>query len=297
MFAAVHPNNCLLLVDSVSLLQKMSDHAEATTTAVSSTAIASFSSRTPFNPYSRNRKHPPENDVALVPNSKEIACSSELNQTTITNASDDPPSVALPTSSVGPAVTRIISDLVVSAADKAGMEGIDREAIDAIIMKESGNSLFMQQQKKRDSKVNVRIEAMRQKLENKKDHGTWLKTMEQQIDRDISEHLSARPLRSCKVVVDMDMFYMACELLSRPDITDTTPACVGGPSMITTSNYAARRYGVRAAMPGYIGAALVHQLSKGRDKLIFCPMNMDLYKQKSLLVRQVLNEYDPNLTA
>jgi DNA polymerase kappa len=273
-------------------LSTMSNPSGAPITAFSTKGVARISAGHRINPYCKKRKHPADSSVGRV----------ESNDASVTNATRDAPSAALPTPPVNSSGTRIISDLVVSAVDKAGMEGIDREAIDAIIMKESGNSLFMQQQQKRDDKVNVRIEALRKKLEiqmekNKNDNGTWLKTLEKQIDNDMSEFLSARPLRSCKVVVDMDMFYMACELLSRPDITDTTPACVGGPSMITTSNYAARRYGVRAAMPGYIGAALVNQLSKGREKLIFCPMNMDLYKEKSLLVRYVLNEYDANLTA
>ena len=39
------------------------------------------------------------------------------------------------------------SALVVAAADKAGMEGIDRTQIDAIILRESGDSSFMKQQK------------------------------------------------------------------------------------------------------------------------------------------------------
>ena len=273
----------------------MSDDAKATTNA--------FCPRNPSdtpvqNPYRKRRMHPSKNDVSAVDRAKEITIKAELNRGTIESTTSDSSTPTLPSV----ADTRIISDLVVSAADKAGMDGIDRQAIDAIIMKESGNSLFMQQQKKRDDKVNLRIEALRRKLEmhvekNKNNNGAWRRSMERQIDSDMSEYLSARPLRSCKVVVDMDMFYMACELLSRPDITDSTPACVGGPSMITTSNYAARRYGVRAAMPGYIGAALVNQLSKGREKLIFCPMHMDLYKQKSMLVREVLNDYDPNLTA
>jgi hypothetical protein len=32
------------------------------------------------------------------------------------------------------------------------------------------------------------------------------------------------------------------------------PVAVGGMSMISTANYEARRFGVRAAMPGFIGA-------------------------------------------
>ena len=89
----------------------------------------------------------------------------------------------------------------------------------------------------------------------------------------------------------------AFELLSRPDITEDMPACVGGPSMILTSNYAARRFGVRSAMPGYIGEALVQQLSQGRQKLRYCPSNFELYKAKSMQMRQALSEFDSNLAA
>lgn len=193
------------------------------------------------------------------------------------------------------------SALVISAANKAGMDGIDRAAIDAIIMKESGNSLFMQQQRKRDEKVNAKIAVLRQRLQdqdhaNSKTNECWRQSLERQVDVEIRDWLSMRPTRSCKVVVDMDMFYMACELLTRPDISNL-PACVGGSSMILTSNYAARQYGVRSAMPGYIGEALVHQLSKGREKLVFCPSNFPLYQEKSQIVRQVLSEFDLNLTA
>jgi DNA polymerase kappa len=193
-----------------------------------------------------------------------------------------------------------VSDLVISASDKAGMDGIDRDAIDAIIMKESGNSLFMQQQRRRDEKVNIKIESLREKLHLQAisdADNNWRQALERQIDAEIPQWLATRPSRSYKVVVDMDMFYMACEMLSRPEITPQTPACVGGKSMICTSNYAARRYGVRAAMPGYIGEALVRQLSKGKEQLVFCKLNFPLYQEKSHLMRNVLSEFDPHLTA
>ena len=196
--------------------------------------------------------------------------------------------------------------LVISAADKAGMEGIDRAAIDAIILKESGNSLFMQQQRRRDEKVNKKIATFREKLnkmQEKQSHKNqtsnhWREALQRQMDSELfPSWIASRPKRSIKVVVDMDAFYMNCELLYRPDISPDTPACVGGTSMILTSNYAARRYGVRSAMPGYIGQALVQQLSGGREKLVFCPSNFELYKTKSMEMKQVLSEFDPNLTA
>lgn len=187
-----------------------------------------------------------------------------------------------------------VSALVIAASHKAGMDGIDRAKIDSIILKASGNSLFMQQQKKRDEKVNQRIAKLREKLqESSVDERQQL---ERQIDAQIPEWISNREVRAVKVVVDMDMFYMACELLAKPHLKDV-PAVVGGPGMISTSNYAARRFGVRSAMPGYIGEALVDELSGGTQKLVYCKLNFDLYKAKAKLVREALSEYDPNLSA
>lgn len=64
---------------------------------------------------------------------------------------------------------------------------------------------------------------------------------------------------------------------------------------ISTSNYIARRYGVRAAMPGYLGSALVKELSNGTETLTFVKSDYELYKRKSAEVKTVLERYDPNL--
>lgn len=65
--------------------------------------------------------------------------------------------------------------------------------------------------------------------------------------------------------------------------------------MISTSNYAARKYGVRAAMPGYLGKLLVDELSGGKESLTFVKSDYELYQRKSEEVRRVLQEYDPRL--
>jgi DNA polymerase kappa len=53
------------------------------------------------------------------------------------------------------------SALLISASDKAGMEGIDRERINAILLRESGNSTFMQRQRKMDENTNQKIADMK----------------------------------------------------------------------------------------------------------------------------------------
>lgn len=60
-------------------------------------------------------------------------------------------------------------------------------------------------------------------------------------------------------------------------------------SLQSTSNYHARKYGVRAAMPGFIGKKLC-------PELIIVPTHFDRYTDISKQVREVLAEYDPNFS-
>lgn len=191
------------------------------------------------------------------------------------------------------------SALLISASDKAGMEGIDRERINAILLRESGNSTFMQRQRKMDENTNQKIADMKRRLDDKDDASgkkDWRKELEQStIDPLLRQYQSQRQAFSTCVVIDMDGFFISCHILSLPHLAHI-PACVGGTSMISTSNYAARKYGVRAAMPGYLGSTLVKELSGGKETLTFVKSDFDLYKRKSGEVRAVLEEYDPNLS-
>ena len=86
----------------------------------------------------------------------------------------------------------------------------------------------------------------------------------------------------------MDMFYAAVEMRDQPELADK-PMAVGGMGMLSTSNYKvlqsaifridldlflsflqARRFGVRAAMPGFIAKKLCPQLT-------IVPTNMTKY--------------------
>jgi nucleotidyltransferase/DNA polymerase involved in DNA repair len=55
--------------------------------------------------------------------------------------------------------------------------------------------------------------------------------------------------------------------------------------MISTSNYVARKFGVRSAMPGFIAKRLC-------PHLVFVDCHYDKYKAASLLARQVILEYN-----
>jgi DNA polymerase kappa len=191
---------------------------------------------------------------------------------------------------IGGAAAESASALITSASAKAGMDGMDRTRIDEIILRESGTSKFMQQQRRRDAKVNQKIEEFQKRMKQATptDYNTT-----PALEQRIHQWQSNQATRATCVVVDMDMFYMACELLDKPHLKNV-PACVGQ-GMILTSNYAARKFGVRSAMPGWIGDKLVEELSNGRQRLAHVASNFDLYKQKSVQVVQVLKEFDPHL--
>lgn len=194
--------------------------------------------------------------------------------------------------------TKRASALLISASNKAGMENIDRERINAILLRESSNSDFMKRQLDMDRNANERIEQMKQRLEEKDNaaNNDWRKeTKQSTIDPLLRKYRSQRRTTSTCVVIDMDSFFISCHILDNPRLSNI-PACVGGTSMISTSNYVARKYGVRAAMPGYLGSKLVDEISDGEETLTFVKHDFGLYKKKSAAVKNVLEEYDPNLS-
>lgn len=79
------------------------------------------------------------------------------------------------------------------------------------------------------------------------------------------------------------MFYIACEILEKPELKDK-PCAVGSMQMLSTSNYVARKYGVRSAMPGFIAKELC-------PELIILPLNFKSYKKKSEKMMEVVKDY------
>ncbi|KAM6391391.1 DNA polymerase kappa [Rhynochetos jubatus] len=107
-----------------------------------------------------------------------------------------------------------------------------------------------------------------------------------QVDRLVIELEQSRDLSSTIVHIDMDAFYAAVEMRDNPELKEK-PIAVGSMSMLSTSNYHARRFGVRAAMPGFIGKKLCPHLT-------IVPLNFEKYSKVSKEVREILTEYDPN---
>lgn len=88
--------------------------------------------------------------------------------------------------------------------------------------------------------------------------------------------------------LDMDCFYAAVEMRERPELAGK-PIAVGGGSrrgVVTTSNYEARKFGVKSAMAGFQARALC-------PNIIFLPVRFDLYRAESHKIRRILESYTP----
>lgn len=58
----------------------------------------------------------------------------------------------------------------------------------------------------------------------------------------------------------------------------------------STANYVARRFGVRSAMPGFIGVRLC-------PELVFVEPNFEKYRTASNATRRIFADFDPNFEA
>ncbi|MCO4792581.1 MAG: DNA polymerase IV [Bacteriovoracaceae bacterium] len=86
--------------------------------------------------------------------------------------------------------------------------------------------------------------------------------------------------------IDMDCFYAAVEMRDFPNLRDI-PIAIGGKgrrSVLSTSNYHARKFGVRSAMPSMMAMKLCPHLT-------IVPGRHSLYKEESLKINEIFHNY------
>ena len=150
----------------------------------------------------------------------------------------------------------------VYTGEKGGMKGINHEKIEKIIYETTKNSRINFH--KNEILYNQVAQLAKSRIEFLKE--------QRRFDK-IWMHL------------DMDMFFAAVEIRDDPSLANV-PMAVGSMAMISTSNYIARKYGVRSAMPGFIALKLCPQL-----KLV--DGHYYKYKEESHKIMEILEEYDP----
>merc|ERR1711937_233381 len=169
--------------------------------------------------------------------------------------------------------------------NKAGMGKAPREEVDKIVNELSRDSEFTKKQKEKDEIYREKGQKIRELIsqassamfsENEKIMEEMVRAVEFQLTFD-----------RLIVHVDMDMFFAACEERENPELEGKL-FDVGDNSMLSTSNYEARKYGIRAAMPGYIGKVLARRLAK--KELIIVPSNYRLYSEISKEDQTVLDD-------
>nr|XP_043621769.1 DNA polymerase kappa [Erigeron canadensis] len=202
---------------------------------------------------------------------------------------------------------------------KAGMDGVDKEKVQKVVYEMSKGSKYFENEERKEAYMKQKIENMR--AQRAKLKASDISHYQRVADKRIAELEATRDLSRIWLHVDMDAFYAAVETLSNPALKGK-PMAVGGMSMISTANYEARKFGVRAAMPGFIACKLC-------PELIFVPVDFKKYTHYSDLTRQgqmvyflflklcgfafinipflncfvmwhtkpVFREYDPNFTA
>ncbi|KAG1657328.1 putative ATP-dependent RNA helicase DHX34 [Nymphon striatum] len=182
---------------------------------------------------------------------------------------------------------------------KAGMEGLDTNKINEIILEASKGSKFYQHKQARQKQLEEKIKSIKQVASSLSKAEIDLANKE--MDSFIAILEKNRNLSRIIVHVDMDAFYASVEMRDDPSLIDK-PIAVGSMGMlvssfksstqffVSTSNYVARRYGVRAAMPGFIGIKLCPQL-------VLIQPNFEKYTSVSKEIQEVFKLYDPDFSS
>ena len=172
----------------------------------------------------------------------------------------------------------------VYTGEKGGMKGIDHEKIEKIIYETTKNSRIFKKKEEDLNYLKQEVALLEKKLENFHKNEILYNQVKKLADSRIEFLKEQRRYDKIWLHLDMDMFFAAVEIRDNPSLKDI-PMAVGNMSMISTSNYIARKYGVRSAMPGFIAMKLCPQL-----KLV--QHHYTKYKNESIKIMNILEEYD-----
>eukprot|EP00033_Pygsuia_biforma_P003382 GCRY01003705.1.p1 GENE.GCRY01003705.1~~GCRY01003705.1.p1 ORF type:complete len:724 (+),score=168.70 GCRY01003705.1:161-2332(+) len=173
---------------------------------------------------------------------------------------------------------------------KAGMDNVDQKKINQTIVELSKDSKYFQNEQEKERQTNLRIAEMKRQLQEAEGDFQVMNEACVAVDALVASFEQSRNLHRIWLHVDMDAFYIACEIRENPSLKDK-PCCVGHEkSIISTSNYVARKFGVRSAMAGFIAKKLC-------PDLVFLPHNFQLYRSVADQVQEIFVQFDPDFEA
>jgi DNA polymerase kappa len=172
---------------------------------------------------------------------------------------------------------------------KAGMGDIDKATIERIINEASKGSKFYVNEQRKAVARQARLERAQKKMAEFDAGRASNKLALRRHCDDVVSQARTRTVLGQYVHFDMDAFFAAVEELVNPSLKEV-PFGVGGMGMLCTSNYLARKFGVRAGMPGYIAKKLCPQL-------VFAWSGHELYSEYSAQFKAIVAEYDPDFSS
>ena len=173
----------------------------------------------------------------------------------------------------------------VFCAPKAGMAKVDTARVNSVVYHMSKDSLHFRHQQHLADNTTRRIQQLQRRIHTlHNEPPSYLTHLNQRASDLLLSLEGQRDLSHVWLHIDLDSFYASVELRDRPHLRDK-PVAVGSMSMICTSNYHARQYGVRSAMPGFIAVKLCPQLH-------FIPTDFPKYKAVAAVFRAIFALYD-----
>lgn len=167
---------------------------------------------------------------------------------------------------------------------KAGMDDPVQKNVNEVVEKVLKGTAYYKRQQEKQAENAKKVEFYKAKLaavyQDQKLYAKLKKEYEAKI-KDLTKNVD---LTRQWIHIDLDMFYVAIELRDNPSLADK-PVAVGS-SVLSTSNYIARKFGVRSAMPSHVAKLLC-------PSLILLPVNMNKYKEASDKFMSIVEEYDP----
>ena len=173
-------------------------------------------------------------------------------------------------------------EMLVYLGPKAGISQAATDAATAAAIAASGGS-YMRQAEKRAAASQLAAAAALQQIDRAS--SSQIAAAQASAASAIQALQAKYATQRCLVHVDADSFFASVHERDCPALKHI-PVAVGGMSMISTANYEARKYGVRAAMPGFVAVKLCPQLK-------FVRSDFAAYVQAAAAMRHVMAKYDP----